>query len=437
MAASASGKRSGQIVELTIIWGSPGEETVLGVHQLDPYRGLRAGEDEGCTLLLPESVLGAPSVQLLAAGSPTLLVPPGATLTVNGEPCSLGELPIAEDDWAEIALGKLCLCFSLARREVPPRVNTRKVGHIVAAVGVSVVAHAALAALAFAALPSPSAEVFEQEAERFTILQAVVERANEDSTHAAEPKPEPPRPTAPEPPRPAANVAPPGAAWRPNVVDDGLPDAPRSVQEAQARAKGSTIAATLARIADGAPDGFGPPRDPKLEGATSAMFVVTEWEAFGIGGGGRGLSDGPPPPRHIMMHGFASAGSCADHPKCRESLKAPLPQDHASAVALPRPSMIAPAGAVAPGLVDQVVRAHYDPFRACYDVARRRNPSLAGVVQMGFVVSTMGNVTSAFDAGGNLDDDAVRACVVSAFGKLVFPPQERPTGGRYGFVFQP
>ena len=105
------------------------------------------------------------------------------------------------------------------------------------------------------------------------------------------------------------------------------------------------------------------------------------------------------------------------------------------------------AGRLSAAAIQRVVRGGFGAFRACYEPALRRDPSLRGTVRVRFVVARDGSVSEASDEGrappsplawslGEADeplrDPEVSACVVAAFKKLTFP---RPTGGTFGATY--
>jgi hypothetical protein len=73
-------------------------------------------------------------------------------------------------------------------------------------------------------------------------------------------------------------------------------------------------------------------------------------------------------------------------------------------------------------IIERVVAANVGRFRSCHALGLRRNPSLSGRVDVAFTVSAGGQVTEARDAGGGLDDEVVRSCVVRTFLDLRFAP---------------
>ena len=96
------------------------------------------------------------------------------------------------------------------------------------------------------------------------------------------------------------------------------------------------------------------------------------------------------------------------------------------------PRTFAVAGGLGAADVRVVVRRSDD------DLARCDRAGAAGSVTVAFLVARDGSVAAARDAGSDLSDAAVRACVVGAFEKMVFAP---PAGGTatvtYAVAFAP
>jgi len=89
-------------------------------------------------------------------------------------------------------------------------------------------------------------------------------------------------------------------------------------------------------------------------------------------------------------------------------------------------------------VIQRIVRQNFGRFRLCYELGLRTNPTLQGRVATKFVIDRSGAVSAAADAGSDLPDRAVVACVVKAFEALSFP---QPEGGIvtvvYPIVFSP
>jgi hypothetical protein len=129
------------------------------------------------------------------------------------------------------------------------------------------------------------------------------------------------------------------------------------------------------------------------------------------------------------------AGSKWDGSKCVA--------DGAAAVVAPPSSSLGSGpvqvnGRLAPEVIQRIVRQNFGRFRLCYEAGRRNNASLSGTVRVKFVVDRKGGVATASDAGSDLPDPAVVACVVHGFGGLSFPqPEGGPVTVSYPVVFGP
>ncbi len=95
-------------------------------------------------------------------------------------------------------------------------------------------------------------------------------------------------------------------------------------------------------------------------------------------------------------------------------------------------------GRLDPEVIKRAVRQQFGRFRFCYEGGLAKNPALAGRVSVRFVIDRSGAVTMAQDAGSDLADEAVVACVARTFLSLSFPAIE---GGvatvTYPIVFSP
>jgi hypothetical protein len=89
-------------------------------------------------------------------------------------------------------------------------------------------------------------------------------------------------------------------------------------------------------------------------------------------------------------------------------------------------------GRLPPEVVQRIVRQNFGRFRLCYERGLKANPTLSGGVTVKFVIDRTGDVTKSSDAGSDLPDKGVVACVVSGFSKLSFPA---PEGGIVSVVY--
>jgi hypothetical protein len=89
-------------------------------------------------------------------------------------------------------------------------------------------------------------------------------------------------------------------------------------------------------------------------------------------------------------------------------------------------------------VIERIVRMNFGRFRLCYENGLRTDPTLEGTVRTRFVIETDGSTGVVSDAGSDLTDTGVVACVERAFGNLSFPS---PPGGAmtvtYSLSFAP
>jgi hypothetical protein len=185
---------------------------------------------------------------------------------------------------------------------------------------------------------------------------------------------------------------------------------------------GCVLALTFPAVAQGAPTPWwlrtdlGPP-DPASPFAR--MWTPSIDDATGAGGlrlSSAGQGAGASPPAALLTHAIATVG----HGEGLEDLGA---FDGREALAQHVVAK-APEGVerhVPPDVIQRVVHDNYGRFESCYDVALRTNRTLHGRVVIKFVIDRAGTVAFAADAGSDLPDDGVVACVVRAFDTLVFP----------------
>ncbi len=81
-------------------------------------------------------------------------------------------------------------------------------------------------------------------------------------------------------------------------------------------------------------------------------------------------------------------------------------------------------GSLPPEVVQRIVRQNYGRFRLCYENGLRNNPNLQGRVSVRFVIGRDGSVSNVGNAGSDLPDASVVACVVRSYQGLTFPEPE-------------
>lgn len=83
------------------------------------------------------------------------------------------------------------------------------------------------------------------------------------------------------------------------------------------------------------------------------------------------------------------------------------------------------AGTLPPDVIKRILRANFPRFRACYELGLRRDPALAGSVEMNLVIDETGAVESANLGKGSLTDAQVRSCDLGILRTLSFPEPEK------------
>lgn len=89
-------------------------------------------------------------------------------------------------------------------------------------------------------------------------------------------------------------------------------------------------------------------------------------------------------------------------------------------------------GRLPPEVIQRIVRQNFGRFRLCYENGLKRNPNLEGRVNVRFVIDRQGSVSTAANAGSDLPDSGVVACVIGAYQGLSFP---QPEGGIVTVVY--
>ena len=75
-------------------------------------------------------------------------------------------------------------------------------------------------------------------------------------------------------------------------------------------------------------------------------------------------------------------------------------------------------------------------IEACYETARRKDPTLKGTVTTSFVIEPDGTVRGPV-VSGSMPNRAVSACVAQIISNLTFPRSDSPTSTNVPFVFNP
>lgn len=95
-----------------------------------------------------------------------------------------------------------------------------------------------------------------------------------------------------------------------------------------------------------------------------------------------------------------------------------------------------PDNEIDPKIIGAAVRGNTREFQLCYASARERNPSLAGQVDIRFVVHPDGSVGPSAVAESSLPKD-VSECIARTFLRLTLPQQERAVVAQYPMFLDP
>jgi tetratricopeptide (TPR) repeat protein len=265
-----------------------------------------------------------------------------------------------------------------------------------------------------AAAPAP-AEAAKQDGDRSALLGAL-ERAKGEQARAVAAAP-----ASPAPAKPAYKAAP----GDPLAGDfAGAMRAP-----AAPPAQAAPSAAPANPNANGAPWG----RDDSL-GTDALSARGNQWGAsigdafgqgglglsgIGEGGGGRGEGLG------LGAIGTMGHGAGTGTGQGFGSGHGRLGGDHRSSPPAVRMGQTTVAGSGLPReVIERIVRQNFGRFRLCYEGGLRNNPNLQGRVSTRFVIGRQGSVENVANAGSDLPDASVVACVVRSFAGLSFPVPE-------------
>jgi hypothetical protein len=95
-----------------------------------------------------------------------------------------------------------------------------------------------------------------------------------------------------------------------------------------------------------------------------------------------------------------------------------------------------PTDDIDPDVIGVAVRDNTRNFQLCYQSARERNPSLAGQVEVRFIIRPDGSVGPAAVAESSLPKD-VSDCIARAFERLTLPEQSDVVVAQYPMFLDP
>ena len=85
----------------------------------------------------------------------------------------------------------------------------------------------------------------------------------------------------------------------------------------------------------------------------------------------------------------------------------------------------------------RVVRAHEVPIKACYEAQMKKDPSLAGEIDVAWDIEKDGRVAKAHVMQTTMNNKPVEDCIVVEVASWRFPAAgERTSVGRFPFVFK-
>lgn len=96
-----------------------------------------------------------------------------------------------------------------------------------------------------------------------------------------------------------------------------------------------------------------------------------------------------------------------------------------------------PGQGLSPGQIQRVVMSRLGAFRACYESAAARDPTLKGGVTVSFSITPSGSVSAVNVASSSLGNARVEGCITRSFSRLRFPSADKPTNATWPFVFKP
>lgn len=96
-----------------------------------------------------------------------------------------------------------------------------------------------------------------------------------------------------------------------------------------------------------------------------------------------------------------------------------------------------PGQGLSPSQISRVVMSRMGAFRACYEAAAARDPSLSGNVGVSWSITPGGSVGGASLGSSSLGNPRVEGCILRQFSRLKFPSADKPTNAGWTFSFRP
>ncbi|MCA9597254.1 MAG: AgmX/PglI C-terminal domain-containing protein [Myxococcales bacterium] len=469
VAASEVEQIGATAIEVMLLWG----DNVLHVEHLSPPRPFHLGEAGDYEM--PAERLGATRAPLVVmdSGEPRVVVPAGATLTINGSSipetsaAPVAELvgaksyPLPEGASFEIAMGDLiCRVGATAAGKRAKRsffaTDDRSTGLYF---GLSTLAAAAMvAAAAFFVPPMGLTDDEGLDQDRILAIQQYLsasaerERTQQDTQDVADDANKGTGEVGEAAKGESGKMGKVNAAnTNKRVGVKGPKDNtdPHLAREAALREASNFGLIGILNQASGDPNAPTVPWGRADSSGTDDMSALGNmWgddigesggtgglglSGLGLGGGGRGEGIGMGMVGTCgsavcsgLEHGFGSSNGLAggDH-------KPKAPQ-----VRLGNTEVT--SGTLPAEVIQRIVRQNFGRFRMCYENGLKSNPNLAGRVAVRFVINRDGAVTQASNGGSDLPDSGVVGCVVSAYYGLSFPaPKDGIVTVNYPIMFSP
>jgi hypothetical protein len=438
------------VAEISVRWGRGADTTVLASRHVSP--GARFVLGEGGDVALPSELLRTLAHDVLAwsGGDAQLIVPEGAQVFVDALPHSGGVIPLRPGHVVDAILGDFVIRATMVTPAERIRAGFSLGATALPTIGVSALVHGLLVASVAFFMPQLS-EADEEEASRDRIyamqktMNAIAEREREEEQRAQL--------------APGASQGDSGQAAKGESGAMGRPDVPASKQGRWSaaghapraevtlpRERELALASSFGMIGLLGASSLSDPNAPVvpwgavLSGSDPSSHAGNLWgsdvgDAFGGGLGLSGTGEGGGGPGEgigidrVGTVGHLGSGTCTVAGPCMghgahgggagHKVRSPV---------FRHPVDLKTNGRLPAEVIQRTVRLNAGRYRACYESGLRTNPSLAGRVEVHFVIARDGSVSLAQDgAGSDLPDASVRACVVKTFYGLSFPAPEGGT----------
>ncbi len=449
-----------RVVEVFLTWGVGSEGWVLATKYVREGEAFVVGEAAGADVLVPREVLGRDSVALVTwDGAPVVLPTRRSRAWVDGgaagaEPLYLADL--APGSVVDVAIG----AFTLRARLVEAVKSGAGGGTAIdladaRGLALSAAIHASLIILLALRMPalerSTAAEIeHEASATREHLLAASAQREAETPIHHERWRgDDPARGRAPvEPVRALPHVA--AAVVDAPVAVGGPARETGSRASVGERAEIGRVGASFAELLRVDPNESNPWKDAtaSLDGhvsQTNALFADDAPDRWGVGGVTlSGVGEGAAA-KWDAIPLKSVGGLTSDGIQAQIAAMDPNGFGHVPSVrhgvrgaGVSHPEQF-PTETIPASVIAGVMRANAGRFAVCLGIGLRKNPQLAGRVDVAFTIGVDGVVTDAHDEHGEqreLADEAVRACVVKTVFALTFPPPPRGRPMRTTYPFQ-